>query len=53
MICSWVLVLGKVYPRKDNPRTMELNGVCEGCVDVSSKWGIPPKIRGRLFKCLE
>jgi hypothetical protein len=43
----------KLDPRKVDPRTVALTGVCEGCIYVLTKWGIPPKIGGRFLKRLE
>jgi hypothetical protein len=34
-------------------KQVALTGVCDGCVDVSTKLGTPPKIGGRFLKCLE
>jgi hypothetical protein len=47
------VVPSKVELSNANPRTVSLTSVSEGCVDVSAKWGIPPKIGGRFFKRLE
>jgi hypothetical protein len=55
LVCElcWVLVPKKVDPIKLGSRTMALTVLCECCVDVSTKWGKPPKIGGIFCKCLE
>jgi hypothetical protein len=42
-----------VEPRKYDPKTVALIGVCEGGVDELARLGNPPKIRGRFSKHLE
>ena len=49
---TWEVDPSNVEPRKDDPKTVALTGVCEGGVDELARLVTPPRIGGRLSKQL-
>jgi hypothetical protein len=49
----WEVDPSNVEPRKSNPKTVALKGMCEGGADELARLGTPPKIGGRFSNNLE